>query len=81
MIGHLEKVPSFTDLRWTADTPEGLVWASNISITSKGFHNNSHVDEDHTSFSFGVFCYCLSDTGQIYLHSQNPGIGKVEKVG
>lgn len=71
-------LPSFVDAFWTGNTPCGLVWASNISITSKGFNNKSHVDDDHSFFPFGVSCYCLSDTGEIYLRSLNPGLGYVE---
>lgn len=77
-LGHVEKLPSFSDPFWTGNTPAGLVWASNISITSKGFHNESHVDNDLSVYAFGVFCYCLSDTGEIYLRSQNPEMGDVK---
>lgn len=77
-IGHHQKLPSFADPFWTGNTPTGLVWASNISITSKGFNNTPHVDDDFSVFAFGVFCYCLSDTGEIYMKSQNRGMGDVK---
>lgn len=78
VTGRREKLPCFSDPFWTGKTSTGLVWASNISITSKGFNNEAHVDKDLSSYTFGVFCYCLSDTGEIYLRSLNSNIGYVK---
>ena len=54
VTGRREKLPCFSDPFWTGKTSTGLVWASNISITSKGFNNEAHVDNDLSSYTFVV---------------------------
>lgn len=71
-------VPSFDDLEW-AGTPNGKAFASNLVVTADCFHNLSHVDKDHTKFSFGMFCRIVRETGELYDQEQNPKLGDVHK--
>lgn len=58
-------VPSFDDKEWEA-TPNGHVFASNLVVTADCFHNLSHVDRDHTKYSFGMFARIFRETGELY---------------
>lgn len=58
-------VPGFDDLEWQ-DTPNGLVFASNLIVTCDGFFNKPHQDKDHTRYSFGINCLIDRKTGMPY---------------
>lgn len=58
-------VPGFDDKEWEA-TPNGQVFASNLVVTADCFHNISHVDIDHTKYSFGMFGRIFTETGELY---------------
>jgi hypothetical protein len=69
-------VPGFDELEWQ-DTPNGLVFASNMVVTADGFYNDPHEDGDHTRYSYGIHCLIDRVTGLPHQVEGSPHKGSI----
>lgn len=78
-LGLLTQVPGFDDVKWQ-ETPNGMVFASNIAVSCDGFANCIHFDRDHTRYAFGLFCLINRLTGQPVSKEEAAQLGSVDSL-
>jgi hypothetical protein len=76
-IGLVTNVPGFDHVEWQ-DTPNGMVFASNLVISCDGFANRVHIDKDHTRYAFGLFGLINRTTGLPCEKAEAAQLGSVE---
>jgi hypothetical protein len=76
-LGLITEVPGFDDVEWQ-NTPNGQVFASNITVSCDGFANRIHVDRDHTRYAFGLFGLINRLTGKPCDKEEAAKLGSVE---